>query len=192
MIIALAGRRIDEPQTDIPRFPAENTSLVKHRLEKVFLEKHAEGVVCAAACGADLIALEVAGNLKLKRRIVLPSSPESFRESSVTDRPGNWGEIFDRIYEILKKSGDVLVMNSNLKGNDLYLEANNEILNEAESLSVNFSGKSNRNALTNESGAKVLTVIVWEGSPRGEDDITKDFADKARLRGFEVVEVLTK
>jgi hypothetical protein len=37
-----------------------------------------------------------------------------------------------------------------------------------------------------------LAVIVWEGSPRGSDDATQQFADLARKRGLLVEEVLTR
>ena len=47
-------------------------------------------LVCSAACGADLIALQAAGRVSLRRRIVLPFEPSRFRDSSVVDRPGDW------------------------------------------------------------------------------------------------------
>ncbi len=94
MIIALAGRRIDEEGTDTPRFPLENIRFVRERLKTLFEENDAKALVSSAACGADLLALDVAGEPGLRRRIILPSKPEKFRKSSVTDRPRKWGEIF--------------------------------------------------------------------------------------------------
>ena len=54
-------------------------------------------LVCSVACGADLVALEAAERLGRRRRIVLPFAAERFRMTSVTDRPGDWGPMFDRM-----------------------------------------------------------------------------------------------
>ena len=96
-VMALAGRRIDAPETDPPRFPLKNVPMVRERLAALLAAEHAEALVCSAACGADLIALEEAERLGLRRRIVLPFPAKRFRETSVTDRPGEWGPLFDRL-----------------------------------------------------------------------------------------------
>src|SRR4051812_8410719 len=88
-VIALAGRHVDPDGTDAPRFPLENVPIVRSRIVDLLAKEHAVALVCSAACGADLIALEEAEQLGLRRRIVLPFSPERFRSTSVTDRPGN-------------------------------------------------------------------------------------------------------
>jgi hypothetical protein len=67
--------------------------LVRRRIVDLLAEEHTEALVCSAACGADLIALEEAERLGLRRRIVLPFSPRQFRETSVTDRP-EIGDLF--------------------------------------------------------------------------------------------------
>ena len=90
-VVALAGRRIDLPEAQVPRFPLENVQEVGRRICEALYEMHAVALVCSAACGADLVALEQAKQLGLRRRIVLPFAPERFRETSVVDRPGDWG-----------------------------------------------------------------------------------------------------
>lgn len=192
MIIALAGRRIDEENSKTIRFPLENVPLVKERLKTLFVESKAKGIVCGAACGADLIALDVAGELGLHCRIILSSEPENFRKTSVTDRPGDWGKIFDEIYRTLKDSGNVVLLKSNAHNDDIYIEANEKIIDEAVSLNKLINSKLNSDVSQNQVDDAILIVIVWEGSSRGEDDITLNFANTGRSRGFEVVEVLTK
>jgi hypothetical protein len=59
MIIALAGRRIDPPRADTPRFPLANMPAVRGRIHTLLVEQKAQGLVCSAACGADLLALEM-------------------------------------------------------------------------------------------------------------------------------------
>ncbi len=97
MVIALAGRRIDPPDIANPAFPLANVDAVRIRLREFFQAQSAAALVCSAACGADLLALDVAGTLGIRRRVVLPFAAERFRETSVTDRPGDWGSIFDRV-----------------------------------------------------------------------------------------------
>ena len=189
MIIALAGRRIDKQDAETNlRFPLKNVPLVKERLEQLFKTQNVKGLSCSAACGADLIALEVARELNIKCRITLSSAPEEFRSGSVTDRPGDWGKIFDETYKELEATGNVKVMDSKLKGDELYLETNNTILNQAISLAKEiYKSTENFDPVKN-----VLAVIVWEGASRGEDDVTADFAEKAKKMNLKLSEVLTK
>src|SRR5262245_66089037 len=76
MIIALAGRRIDAPDAPTPRFPSENVRLVQSRLADLFAREGATALVSSGACGADLVALEVAGARGMQRRVVLARSEE--------------------------------------------------------------------------------------------------------------------
>ena len=48
-------------------------------------------LIRSAACGADLLALDIAGEFGVERHVVLPFAVQAFRASSVTDRPGEWG-----------------------------------------------------------------------------------------------------
>src|ERR1700688_1274520 len=109
-VIALAGRRIDAPDTDPPRFPLENVPIVRERIAALLSAEHAEALVCSAACGADLIALTEAERLGLRRRIVLPFPAKRFRETSVTDRPGEWGPLYDRLIKEAQSAGDLVVL----------------------------------------------------------------------------------
>ena len=108
--IALAGRRIDAPDAETPRFPLANVPLVRDRLRAFFVERGAGTLVCSAACGADLVALEAAESLGMRRRIVLPFDPARFRQTSVTDRPGDWGPTYDRLVETARREGDLVVL----------------------------------------------------------------------------------
>ena len=74
-VIALTGRQIDAPETDPPRFPLENIPMVRQRLVDMLAAERADALVCSAACGADLIALEEAERLGIRRCVVLPFSP---------------------------------------------------------------------------------------------------------------------
>src|SRR6185437_8645876 len=109
MIFSLAGRRVDAPDSLPMRFPLHNVELVRGRL-RALLERHPPGtLVCSAACGSDLLALEAAGDLGWRRRVILPFERGRFRDSSVTDRPGDWGALYDRILDEVQALNDLSI-----------------------------------------------------------------------------------
>jgi hypothetical protein len=183
-VIALAGRRIDAPDTDSPRFPLEHVPLVRRRIVDLLSEEHTEALVCSAACGADLIALEEAERLGLRRRIVLPFPPRRFRETSVTDRPGDWGPVFDRLVAAAEAAGDLVILSSTGDGDDAaYAAANQAIIREAEALA---------RATLDGTRFRLVVVIVWEGSTRAGTDASGGLLTLAMKAGFEERSVLTK
>src|SRR5690348_16798311 len=110
MIVALAGRRVDAADAQQQRFPLQNVSIVKTRVRTVLQDHGVSTLVCSAACGADLIALCEAGPLGLRRRVVLPFDRSHFRETSVVDRPGGWGALYDQILDQVEAAGDLIII----------------------------------------------------------------------------------
>jgi hypothetical protein len=178
VIIALAGRRIDPSDIDNPAFPLAAVPTVRNRLRELLIKQNATTLVSSAACGADLIAQQTAGELGIRQRIVLPFDPTRFRDTSVTDRPGDWGPVFDAIIAEVQANQALINLQSESDTDEPYLQTNQAILNEATSLAT-------------ESGDQAIAVIVWNGLSRGEDDITQLFAESARNRGLQVLEVST-
>ena len=179
MIIALGGRRIDAADAKICRFPPDNVSVVRKRLQKLFAECAAKTLVSSAACGADLIALSEAGALGMRRRIVLPFNRERFRKRSVVDRPGDWSAMYDRILDEVSTAGDLILLNHSGSESEAYAAANLAILDDAV-------------ALGQQLHEPVVAVLVWDGKPRGDDDLTQALGDEARSRGLRVLELQTK
>ena len=99
VVIAFAGRRIDPEPSGQPRFPFRRADAVRGAIAKRLGSAGARALVCSAACGADLLALDAAGELGIRARIVLPFRADRFRETSVLDRPNRefWGSLFDRV-----------------------------------------------------------------------------------------------
>jgi broad specificity phosphatase PhoE len=178
VIIAVAGRRIDAADAETPRFPSENVAIVEWRLDALFEREGATAVVSSAACGADLVALTVAGRRGMRRRVVLPFGREKFRETSVTDRPGDWGPTYDRMLAELDRTGDIVTLEARADGDEAYLAANERILREVE-------------ALARESNVEAMALLVWDGAPRSPDDVTAAFGHEARKRGWRVEQVKT-
>jgi hypothetical protein len=179
MIVALAGRRIDAPDTKVHRFPFENVEKVEQRLKAFFLSCKASVLVCSAACGSDLLALDIAGELKLQRRIILPFSPDVFKKKSVTDCYGDWESKFDKICNKVNSHQMLRVLNS---GDDqkAYERTNVEILNLAERIAQSQKGNK-----------KIIALVVWDGKSRGPDDITTHFLEEAKKKDISIEEIST-
>ena len=124
------------------------------------------------------LGLEEAGTLGMRRRVVLPFNRKRFRETSVVDRPGDWGNLYDHIVDAVEANGDIVTLSFNSDDTNAYSAANVAILDEAT-------------ALCRQLQLETVAVLVWDGSPRGEEDLTQSFGDKARARGFSVIEIKT-
>jgi len=177
MILALSGRRIDRADAEQARFPLLNVERVTASVRTMLIGTGATWLVSSAACGADLIALSEAGKLGIRRRVVLPFSREKFRESSVVDRPGDWGELYDEVMAELAQTGDVEIVNV-ADGEDPFRAACREILAEAA-------------AIGKERHQDVGAVMVWDGNVRETPDYTSEFAAEAKTRGIPVFEIRT-
>jgi len=178
MIIAVAGRRIDAESAPAARFPLKNVDLVQQRLDELFAREFATAMVSSGACGADLAALTVAGARGMRRRMVLPFGRDEFRGSSVTDRPGDWGPVYDRVLAELDPTGDVVTLEGHAAGDAAYDAANDAILDEAATLA-------------RQGATDVVALLVWEGAPRDGADMTAGFGEAARKRGYRVEQVKT-
>jgi hypothetical protein len=170
-VIVSAGRRVDAPDASTPRFPARNVETVRARVEEFLQQQMPSAIVASAACGADLILLQAAH--MVPRYVLLPSSPEEFRESSVTDRPGDWGAIYDEVLQCAEVQ--VLKLPSGQEG---YLAINDRLLDKAQ-------------ALAGDLGTSVAVLVIWNQQSRGDDDVTEHFLRAARQRNFPISEIST-
>jgi hypothetical protein len=175
VVAALAGRRIDAATSKVCRFPLQNVEPVRIALERLFAKENVDFLVCSAACGADLIALEIARQRGTRCLIVLPFSVERFRRSSVVDRPGNWGPLFDQIVRSTSDS-DLIVLQSTADADDAYEIATLEIVRQAAMIAA---------------PAPALAVAVWERRAREKDDATASFLRHAKQAGMKSRSVRT-
>lgn len=178
MVIVLAGRRVDPPDAKQIRFPATMLGIVKERIRKQLAAQRATVLVSSAACGADLLALEAAAELKLGRHVVISFPREAFKKSAVVDRPGDWGERYDQIIDEIERKGELVVLNYSADDPAVYAATNVALLDEAAKIA-------------REKSESVSAVAVWDGKSRGKDDYTEHFMKHARELGMSVSEVLT-
>ena len=172
-VIVEAGRRVDAAAAETVRFPSSNVPKVRRKIEELLLGLKPMATVSAAACGADLLLLDVADGMGVPRYILLPSGPEEFRQSSVTDRPGNWGELYTKALrsshlEVLKLP----------EGQEGYLETNLKLLDRAQTLA-------------NHERTTVRALVVWNLVSRGPDDVTEHFLEQANHRRIPITEIST-
>lgn len=172
-VVVAAGRRVDAPDAQDARFPASNVDVVRKRIATFFAHEKPSALVSSGACGADLLSLEVAQKQRVKRYLVLGAEPAEFRKSSVTDRPGNWGELFDQAMKTSKV--EVLKVPDGQEG---YLETNLKLLDRAQ-------------AVAKQSGTTVLALVIWNEQSRGADDVTDHFLQHAKLRKIPVTQIST-
>ena len=177
-VVVLAGRRVDAVGAIPARFPEAELERVKVAIGQWLERVSATTLVCAAACGADLLALEVAGRLGIRRRILLPFGIAQFRASSVVDRPGGWGERYDQIVTEVEAQGDLRLHSYSMEGEETYFQTNLDLLREAERIAV-------------LADIPVLALVVWDGHSRGPQDVTAHFLTEAQHRGLPVHQILT-
>ena len=179
MIIAFAGRRIDADNSERPVFPLALTGSVKARIIQALRDTDAKHIVSSGACGTDLLAMQAAETLQISKTMVLPFKAETFKTTSVIDRPGDWGFIFDNLVKELRQSGQLIELNLDKDDPEVYTKANLRILDEAEKLAAK------------DPHPAVTAIIVWEGKPRSTGDTTHHFMLEALKRNFIVKEILS-
>jgi hypothetical protein len=172
MILAFAGRRVDADANSggvSRRFPPDNVPRVTQRIQCALAELKPSTVVGSAACGADLLVLEAAGALGVRRRIILPFARAAFRASSVTDRPGDWGHRFDAVIEEVTLKGDVVELALDVTDDATYQTVNQDIFRDAETLA-------------RSTGEECRVLVIWNRTTRGSGDVTAAFLAEADRR----------
>ena len=192
MIVVLSGRRLDQKDARILRFPEANEELVRERI-RVMLEQHLpDTVVASAAAGADLIGLEEAGAQGIHRRVILPYAVEHFRAKSVADQGEHWGRRFDAVRSQVEPEGDLLVhpaARENEPDQEAYLRVVRALLDE--SLTLAALELANEGAVDISPASRVVAVVIWDGVSRGENDMAAAFIAEAEARGIAVEEIST-
>ena len=170
MIAVVAGRRPDPPGHPTPKFPLENIICVREQIRNWLKKEGPDRVVCSAACGADLLVHDIAADLGISRTVVLPYGVDRFRATSVSDRPGGWGPLYDRLVSDLGPSGLLLSLDLP-EGGEAYRVTTERMVHVAF-----------------EQTSDVVALAVWEGGGGGE---TGRLLRLVAERGGRTVQVLT-
>ena len=95
-VVVFTGNMIDQPDRPSPRFSRAMEPAVRAALRERLTAIAPLAAYGSAACGADLLCLEIARELGGETHVVLPFPPAEFRRASVDFAAGDWGERFDR------------------------------------------------------------------------------------------------
>jgi len=115
-----------------------------------------------------LLAIEQAVECAIPVQVILPFALPLFKATSVVDRPGNWGELFDEL--ITRPSDRVEVVTLNESG------PSREAFNRTIEIMI-------RRASMPFSHERVVT-LVWDGDDGGEGDATAEMGRMAAAAGF--------
>jgi hypothetical protein len=94
-VTAFAGHMIDAPDRSRLRFPAALEPAVAAAIRDRLARMHRPIVYTSAACGADLIAIEVALGLGAEVNVLLPFNRDDFVRTSVAVGGPGWTQRFD-------------------------------------------------------------------------------------------------
>lgn len=95
-VVVFTGHMIDGPGRARPRFPAALEASVRDALRRRLEAMAPLAAYGSAACGADLLCLEIAREIGAETHIVLPFPSADFRRASVDFAGGDWGARFDK------------------------------------------------------------------------------------------------
>ena len=99
-VLVLTGNMIDREGRPVPRFPAGLESAVRQAMRDSLQAARPLAAYGSAACGADILCMEIVHELGGEIHVVLPFPPNEFRTASVDVAPGDWGARFDRLLEV--------------------------------------------------------------------------------------------
>ena len=172
--VAIAGRRIDASDADYVRFSEANVSYVEAAVREALDGLATAALVSSAANGADLLAAKWAVERGIPLHLILPFGVDDFKRTSVLDRAGEWGPLYDRVVQYARERHSLETLSKSADDASAFLAANHVILEK-----------------TLQSGDHPAALIIWDGHSRGPDDITAAFLSEARRRGIKIHEVLT-
>jgi class 3 adenylate cyclase len=99
-VLVLTGNMIDTEGRPVPRFPAGLEPAVRQAMRDSLQSARPLAAYGSAACGADILGMEIVHELGGEIHVVLPFPPSEFRTASVDVAPGDWGARFERLLEV--------------------------------------------------------------------------------------------
>jgi len=174
VILVHSGNRIDPPGRVPPRFPRDREPAVKARIGALLQLLSPEGVVSAAAAGADLLMAEAALARSVPLHVVLPCPRDRFREMSVADQGERWVAAYEEVLERVAADRRSSLLELAFEPDDDGFRAANQSLVE-RALALSPDG--------------VLAVAVRPRAREGNPGVTDDFVERAEAWGLFVVEI---
>ena len=173
-VVVYTGHMISSAGRGNGAFPLALEAAVRAEIRRRLERIRPVAAYGSAACGTDILCLEVMGELGGETHVTLPFPPAEFRKVSVDLAPG-WGERFDRV---LAAADSVVVASDHpAEGSLSGFEYANLILTGTGRLRAQVLGTS------------LVGLAVWDGAPARGRGGTADVVDLWRARGLTVEHV---
>jgi hypothetical protein len=174
VIVVHAGNRVDEPGRVPIRFPTDHAAGVASRIGRLLDILQPEGVVTAAAAGADLLVVEAARRRGVPVHLVLPFDRRRFCAESVADRGERWTRSYDdAVAGALNDPGSTFVELALAPDTDGFRAGNQALLDRARELAP----------------GRVLALVIRPPSTDEPASVSDEFARAAVAAGLFVVEI---
>ena len=178
-VLVFTGHMVDHHDRASPRFPLGLEPAVRAAIGGALRRIAPLAAYGSAACGADILCLELAQEIGSEIHVVLPFPADEFRRTSVESAPGDWGPRFDRL---LEAAGSVTIASDHrATGSTATFEYSNLMMTglarlRAELLDTSLHGLAiwDREATGAPSGSTSL-VSLWEqrGMPVQHIDLSR-------------------
>ena len=112
-VVLFSGHMIDSPDRSEPRFPESSVPEVRQRLVELLSTSDSVIGITSAACGADLVFLDVLADELAGRseaHVVLPFGRAEFRQLSVEPAGEQWTQQFDQVCQRADHAGRLQVL----------------------------------------------------------------------------------
>lgn len=158
-VVVFAGHMIDKEGRKPKRFPPEIEKQVKQKIREIIEEwRYVEGFA-SAACGSDILFLEVLREMGKDINVVLPYNKDVFCNDSVAVADEKW-EV--RYYKIIN---DLIKKEKPGKPGKLYIASNKKDDGSVSYENANMLLLGFATLRAREIGAEIKTLAVWDGKP---------------------------
>ncbi len=152
-VLVFTGHMVDAEGRQEPRFPPHYESAVRQAINATVQAIQPIAAYGSAACGADILCLEVMQEQGIEIHVVLPFPPEEFRKVSVDVAPGNWGPRFDRL--LATANSVTITSDHRASGSNAPFEYSNLVMTGLGQLRAHLLDTSLRG------------LGIWDGAGRG-------------------------
>jgi len=171
-VVVFAGHMIDQPGRPKPRFPNYLAPQVYQKIADALARLDARIGVASAACGSDILFLEVMLKREGEINVILPHLKEEFIKSSVSIVPGtDWGPRFEAV---LEQATQVIIASENrASGNAMVYEYANLLLDGLAILRAKMLD------------TELIPLVVWDGGAGDGPGGTSSLIQHWRSHGLE-------
>lgn len=174
-VLVFTGNMIDRTDRLLPRFPPAIEVAVWEELRARINAMKPVAAYGSAACGTDILCLELVREAGGETHIVLPFPPEEFRKVSVDFAGADWGGRFDRALA----AADSVTITSEHRASQ------SSATWEYANLVLTGMGGLRAQSL----GTALKGLVVWDPSAPGAAGGSASLLQTWRTRGLDAVEV---